>query len=85
MRSLRVTIDLAFALPDGGEEMDATKAFAELPAAVKTRALALRNAIRDCWVDARQLGVMERPRAVMHVCLHGPDGSGACGPETEIR
>lgn len=85
MRSLRVVIDLAFPLPDGGTEMDAARAWTELPAAVRTRAVALRDAIRAAWADARQLGVMERPRAVMHVCLHGPDGSGACGPEVEIR
>ena len=43
MRSLRVEIMLPIPLPDGGTEMDAVKAFAELPAAVRARALALRN------------------------------------------
>lgn len=85
MRSLRVTIDLALALPEDGTEKDAVKAFAELPAAVRTRALALRDAIRQCWADARGLGIMEPPRAEMHVCLHSPDGAQSCGPVTEIR
>ena len=86
MRSLRVEIRLPIPLPDGGTEMDAVKAFAELPAAVRARALALRNAIRAAWADARDLGEHEKARATMHCCTHGPDGSqGSCGELVEIR
>lgn len=85
MRSLRAEIMLPIPLPDAGTEMDAAKAFAELPAAARTRALALRDAIRAAWSDARALGPTEPARAMMHVCLHGPDGSQSCGPVTEIR
>lgn len=86
MRSLRVDIMLPFALPDDGTEMDAAKAFAELPLAVRTRALALRNAIRDAVADARPLGLMEPVKATMHVCTHGPDGAlTGCGPVVVIK
>ena len=86
MRSLRVEIMLPIPLPDEGDEMDATKAFAELPPAVRARALALRDAIRAAWADVRDLGEHERARAMMHVCVHSPDGSSSgCGPLVEIR
>ena len=86
MRSLRVEIMLPIPLPDDGTEMDAVKAFAELPAAVRARALALRNAIRDAVADARSLGPHEAVRATMHVCTHSPDGAPTgCGDLVEIR
>lgn len=86
MRSLRISIDLALALPDQGTETDPVKAFAELPAAVRTRALALRDAIRAAVADARALGAQEPVRATMHLCHHDAEGGNqACGPEVSIR
>jgi len=77
---------LPIPLPDEGDEMDATKAFAELPPAVRARALALRVAIRAAWAYARDLGAHERARATMHVCVHSADGaSSGCGEPVEIR
>ena len=86
MRSLRVEIMLPIPLPDEGDEMDAVKAFAELPPAVRARALALRVAIRAAWADVRDLGEHEKARATMHCCRHDPSGANqACGPEVDIR
>lgn len=86
MRSLRIEIMLAIPLPDTGTETDPTKAFAELPAAVRTRAIALRDAIRAAVADARALGPMEPVRATAHVCSHSPTGAVVgCGPLLEIR
>lgn len=86
MRSLRIEIMLAIPLPDTGTETDPTKAFAELPAAVRTRAIALRDAIRAAVADARALGPMEPVRATVHVCRHDPDGANqSCGPLVELR
>jgi len=79
---------ISIPLPDDGKETDAVTASLELPAAVRTRALALLHAIKASVADARALGPTEPVTATMHVCRHSSDPNDPgmpCGPITEIR
>jgi hypothetical protein len=81
---LRLTIDLAIPLPDDSEPTTLAECVALLPAAKRTRAIALRDALVACKPDGVHLSEWEPLRIAWHVC-HGHTGEpGSCRAGGEL-
>ncbi len=75
-------MDLAVPLPDSFTGDTVAGEFSALPAAVRTRLLALRDAIRAAKSDAEGIGWEDTVATKIHICAHNCGGS--CPADVDV-
>jgi hypothetical protein len=81
-RHIRLRVDLAVPVPDSYTGDTVAGAFAALPAAVRTRLIALRDAIRTAKADAERIGFEDTVTTKVHICRHQCGES--CLPDEDV-
>jgi hypothetical protein len=81
-RHLRIRIDLAVPLPDSFAGDTVAGAFAALPAAVRTRLIALRDTIRAAKADSEKIGWEDTVSTKIHLCNHNVGQP--CPPDVDV-
>ncbi len=81
-RHLRVRVDLAIPIPDSYTGSSVVDAINAMPAAVKSRVLALRTALQQAKADAQSIGWEDTVATKVHICAHSCGGS--CPPDVDV-